>query len=165
MVDGAFDRGGGKTTSRLGRGNPAPLIDPSEKPWMGKRARHLRGRGKPQLRNVEEVRAYLKTALAQNDPSRRVAACLPLLCRLRSGELRHLRVADMDLSLNKLWIRGSEDLGEIADGWDVKTAASRRAVELPSLLIEDLIQLSTGRDAEALLFPSKHNPGAAFDRR
>jgi len=48
--------------------------------------------------------------MEQSKPDLRVAACLPLLCSMRSGEVRNLRVGDVDLSLGKLWVRQAEDL-------------------------------------------------------
>lgn len=148
------------------KANPADLVDPSEKPWTGKRARRLRGRGKPQLRNQAEARAYLATALALPRPDHRVAASLPLLDGLRSGELRHLQVADIDFAAGKIWIRYLElEDDDDDDGWDVKTAASRRTVDLPAVVRADLEALCEGREPTALLFPSTRNPGAAWDRR
>ena len=149
------------------KSNPCHSVDAIEKPWTGRRARKLRGRGKPQLRNQDEVRAFLKAAMKQNKPDRRVAACLPLLCGMRSGEVRHLRVGDVDLSLGKLWVRENEedDAELVADAWDVKTASSRRTVDIPDLLRDDLASLCEDRQAEDLMFPSNRNPGQAWERK
>ncbi len=53
----------------------------------------------------------------------------------------------------------------MVDAWDVKSASSRRTVDIPELLREDLALLSEDRQAEDLVFPSNRNPGQAWDRR
>ena len=43
---------------RFLRANPCKLIDRSEKPWVGRRAQKMLGRGKRQLANLGEAQAY-----------------------------------------------------------------------------------------------------------
>ncbi|MCB9739402.1 MAG: site-specific integrase [Deltaproteobacteria bacterium] len=130
-------------TRDIVQASPLRLVDRFDKPWLSKRAKRQMGRGKPQLRNLEEAQAYLAAALAWPSPTDRVGALLPLLCGMRSGEVRHLQVADIDLLAGKIWIRddGGDQAGE---GWSVKTAASSRVVALPAELRDDLEQLCSG---------------------
>ena len=123
------------------------------------------GRGKPQLRNAAEVRAYLKEAGKLRHPAGRVAAQLPLLCGLRSGAVRHLRVGNVDFVAGKLWIRDIEDDDELDLDWNVKTAAGRRTVDIPPGLTGDLQLLTDGRRPAELLMPSSRSPGKAWDRK
>lgn len=146
--------------------HPDQFVDPALKPWLSRRARKLMGRGKPQLRNADEVAAYLRTALGLRKPQDRVASTLPLLVGLRSGEVRHLQVADVDFTLGRIWIREvDQDEEEVEAQWDVKTAASRRTVDLPEALRDDLEELCRDRPPGGLVFPSNRNPGQAFERK
>jgi integrase len=139
-------------------------IDRSEKPWIGKRAKRLLGRGKPQLRNAAEVALYLQHARSLSGAAQRVAAMLPVLTGMRSGEVRHLRAGDADFEANRLWIRGADGDDEVGDaGWAVKTAASRRTVAMPADLRGDLDQLCRGKKPDALLFEVR--PGRARERK
>jgi len=138
--------------------NPVDKMEPTDMPWRGKRASKQVGRGKPQLRNMQEVQQYLAAALALRRADDRIGATLPLLCGLRSGELRHLRVCDIDFAGGRIWIRSdSEAVGEVADGWDVKTASSRRTVELPPVLLDDLRGLCADRSPDDYLLVSNRN--------
>jgi len=145
--------------------NPCDLLDRSEKPWVGKRARRQVGRGKPQLRNVREVEAYLSAAAKLDAPDKRVAAMLPVLAGMRSGEVRYLRVGDVDFVGGKLWLRGIDEDEEIAVDWDVKTASSRRTVDLPEVLRKDLTAICKGRPSDAFVFPSTRKTGEPFERK
>lgn len=147
------------------KANPCDMIDRSEKPWVGKRARRRMGRGKPQLRNAAEVAAFLAEAAKLGKPHERVAVQLPLLCGLRSGAVRHLRVGDIDFGTGKIWIRDVEDDDKLDLDWSVKTAAGRRTVDIPPELSEDLTQLIAGRDPAELLMSSNRNPGKPWDRK
>jgi integrase len=144
--------------------SPCELLDEEDKPWLGKRARRKLGRGKPQLRNVGEARKYLAVSQQFDSAMERVAAALPLLTGLRSGELLHLRVADIDQWARRIWVRGDEqdddedDGAEESEAWDVKSLAGRRSVELPKLLEADLHRLCEGKPPEQLLFPSTCGP-------
>ena len=145
---------------------PADGIDVYEKPWTGKRAKRKMGRGKPQLRNAREVQRYLEAANKLDRADFRVAVQLPLLVGLRSGEVRHLQVGDVDFLAKRLWIRevDAEDFDD-DEGWDVKTASSRRSVELPELLVDDLVDLTGDRGPEEMLFASNRNPGKPWGRQ
>ncbi len=141
--------------------NPAALIHAIQKPWTGKRAQRRMGRGKPQLQGGAQARHYLEAALSYSDPADRVAASLPLLCGLRSGEVRHLRVADLDWDLNVLWIRGDHAVG--AGDWDVKTSKSVRTVPIPEELADDLRELAAGFAGGDPLFRSHRSVSGCFE--
>jgi integrase len=148
------------------KGNPCDGVDRSEKPWVGKRARRRLGRGKPQLSNQAEVIAYLAEATRLKTAVRRVAAALPLLCGLRSGETRHLQVWDVDFGGGKLWVRDVDDDDNVVDiAWGVKTAAGRRTVDIPVALVSELTALCQGRAADAFLFRSNRVKGRPYSRQ
>ena len=145
---------------------PCAYIDPDDLPWLGKRARKLLGRGKVTLRNTDDCRAYLGACNRWRGPTERVAAALPQLTGLRSGELRHLRACDIDLDLSRIWVRPHDDDGDVT--WNVKTAASKRALTLPAEVRADLVRLLAEHKDQALLFPrprigteAKTGPGVA----
>jgi len=116
-------------------------------PWKTRIGAKKLGRGKPQLRNLKEVRKYVKTAMAFGTPERRVATVLPVLTGLSSGEIRHLRVADVDLDAGVIRNREDED-----GSWDVKTASRVRSVEIPDVLSRDLGLLVKDGEPRQLLF-------------
>ncbi len=146
--------------------HPDQFVDRALKPWRHRRAKRLMGRGKPQLRNADEVLAYLQVALTQPKRVDRVVASLPLLVGLRSGEVRHLQVADVDFTLGRIWLREFEDDEVEADeGWDVKSAASRRTADLPAALRADLVELCRDKSPTDLVFPSNRKPGQAWERK
>ena len=133
-------------------------------PWRTAAGARLVNRGKPQLRGLEEVAAYLKSAMALGCPEkyaeadrdrvareRRAAACLPLLCGLASGEVLHLRVGDVDLKAGVGYIR-DPDADLVHDGWHVKTANRTGEWEVPDSLRPDLAALVLGRGPDELLF-------------
>lgn len=130
--------------------HPRDEIDTDALPWAGRKGAKAIGRGKTQLRNADEVRAYLRAALRHKDRASRVAACLPVMTGMRSGEIRHLRCGDIDLTLGRIWIRGAED--RPSDGWDVKTASSRRTVALPDDLVGDIEAMIVRRSPDDWLF-------------
>lgn len=123
------------------------------------------GRGKPQLRNKREAIAYLEAAQQLDSIAERVAVQLPLRCNMRSGEVRHLQVADVDFDAGRIWVRALEDDGDLDISWNPKTATSRRRVDLPEALLADLTELCRGKNATELLFPSNRNPGQPWDRK
>ncbi len=147
------------------RSNPCDLIHKGDRPWCGKRAKRQMGRGKPQLRNMGECIAYLAAAESLAKPADRVAAQLPLRLGMRSGEVRHLQVGDVDFTDGKLWVRDLEAQEEEMEGWSVKTATSRRSLDLPAALEADLRQLVAGKAETDLVFASNRNPGQAWDRK
>lgn len=118
-------------------------------PWREKSAAKRMSRGKPQLRNLTEVQAYLGSALGLETPLYRAATTLPLLTGVSSGELRHLRVGNVDFAAGVIWIRDDEQDG---DSWEVKTANRRRSIELPEVIRNDLAELADGREPADFLF-------------
>lgn len=143
--------------------SPAELIDVSRRPWCGKRAKRLMSRGKTQLRNMVEVQLYIAAALKREQLEEQVAALLPLLCGMRSGEVLHLTVGDIDQVLGVLHVRDQEAREYEDDGWAVKSVAGRRAVYIPELLAPALALLAKEPDQDWLLFG--HWSRAAGDRR
>lgn len=141
--------------------NPAGLIHALQKPWAGKRARRRMGRGKPQLAGSADARLYLEAALQHDSAEERTAAALPLLCGLRSGEVRHLRVGDIDAELGAIWIRGDDAVD--AGGWDVKTASSVRTVPIPDELRDDLVELCADKVARDPIFRSRRSSSGLYE--
>ncbi len=126
-------------------------------PWRTPAGARAMGRGKVQLANVAEARAYLKACTQDEDPERRVAAALPLLCGLSSGEVRNLRARDVDFAGRVLWVRdepkGAEPVADpVREPYHVKTAARRRSVALPARLVPDMRKLVVRVHAGDLLF-------------
>lgn len=145
-VPAEFDKSRGRRDERL--------------PWETSVGAKALNRGKLQLRNQSEAQAYLLAALnltvADNTPKderdrmtaeRRVAASLPLLCGLRSGEVLYLRVGDIDLRTRTGYIRDCDR----NDGWSVKTAASQGTFDIPATLVDYLKTLTEKRNPDAYL--------------
>lgn len=137
--------------------------DDAPLPWQTPAGAREVGRGKPQLRNRAEAEAYLAATMALVAPvqspkahrrriedERRVAACLPLLCGLASGEVLNLRVGDVDLRAGVGYVRDPEDPSPV-DGWHVKTASRVGEWEIPAALRPYLVWLTKGREPDALL--------------
>jgi len=123
-------------------------------PWKTQKGKALMKRGKPQLRSVSEANRYLDAALALPTPEGRVAAALPLLTGLASGEIRHLRAGDVDLDdgPGRIWIRGDEAAGMLNPDWDVKTASRQDTLEIPPELRSDLGELVHGLEPTEYIF-------------
>lgn len=141
--------------------NPAHDLESDELPWRTKRGRRLVGRGKQQLRGEAEALAYLAQARLYPTAEERVAAVLPLLHGLASGEVLHLRVRDVELEGGRLWI---SDDGEHVDNWHPKTRSRVSHVDIDDPdLRRDLAHLvdSRSRDTD-YLFASRRNPGAPY---
>lgn len=145
------------------KGNPCAGIHDDDKPWVGKRAKRLMGRGKPQLAGEGEALAYLEASRKVERLDVRVAAALPLLNGMRSGEVRHLLVRNVDFEGGKFRIRDVEeednDLGVV---WDVKTASGRRPADIPEVLVEDLKALCADKSPEEFVFASGRKDGGPY---
>jgi integrase len=109
-----------------------------------------RRRGKSQL-GVDEARKLADTCLAAGPAPEPIAVLATLLLAPRASEVIERDVRDLDDGGRLLWIR------------DSKTAAGKRAVEIPELLQPLLVALSKDRIAGAPLFwtangtrPSRH---------
>ena len=122
-------------------------------PWKTNAGAAQIGRGKAQLRSESEARRYLKAALALDTSERRVAAALPLLTGIASGELRHLTAGRIDVAGGAIWIDDYD-----VDGWTVKTATRRRSLPIPAVLECDLRLLTAGRDPDDLVFTQRGEP-------
>jgi len=90
---------------------------------------------------------YLRAAMARPTAEHRVAAILPLLSGLSSGELRHLTAGQVDVQGRTIWVSDEDQ-----EGWHVKTADRRRSLPLPAGLEDDVAELLVGRAPEDLLF-------------
>jgi integrase len=142
--------------------NPAALVHQLHKPWTGKRAQRRINRGKPQLHGTADAKLYLVAALQHDTAEERVAAALPLLCGLRSGEVRHLRAGDVDLALQAIWVRPDEAVGA-GGGWDVKTASSVRTVPIPDELRDDLLRLRAHKADRDPIFWSRRSKTGLYE--
>ena len=122
-------------------------------PWCTLAGKKALGRGKPLLRNMIEVEAYLSHALKCSTAEQRVAAALPLLTGIASGELLHLRCGAVDFGGRVIWVR--DDAEHKADSevdWTVKSPSRRRPVDLPGCLEGDLAVLAAGDQPGRYLF-------------
>jgi integrase len=137
--------------------HPRDAMDMDELPWYGARNRRKVGRGKLMLANAAEAIAYLEACNKLADPRLRVAAALPLLTGMRSGELRHLRVGDVDFELSRIWIRDVSAEAGAPAVWSVKTAASQRTVALSAEVREDLRGMCSDGKPGTPLFRSPIN--------
>jgi integrase len=129
-------------------------------PWTTKAGKRTLGRGKPQLRNTDEVERYVAVALTLEYPYQRVAACLPVLAGMSSGEILHLAVGDVDFALGLLRVRDDERAPQDDDdeGWCVKTAHRKRTVEIHPALLADLNALVEGRKPTDYVFSQDGDP-------
>ncbi len=124
---------------------------PDPLPWATKAGAKQINRGKAQLRNVDECRRYLDAALGQAEAEKRVAAALPLLTGVSSGELLHLQAGAVDLAGGVIHVRDAESDG-LEDGWSVKTESRLRDLTIPECLKEDLAKLVDGLSPTAYIF-------------
>lgn len=98
--------------------------------------------GKPQLR-INEARLFTKAAVQlfeEHNQPLAIGALTALTMGLRTSEVLHRVVRDLDDGASYLWI----DLG--------KTKNARRHLEVPSLLQPYLQQLAQGKHADEYLF-------------
>jgi integrase len=109
-------------------------------PFAGVKGKGRRKRGKPQLR-IEEARSFMSTCLelAPRDDGA-VLALAYLLLGARAGEIVLRQVRDVDDGGRLLWIP------------DSKTQAGRRQLEVPEVLVRQLVRLTDRRPADAPLF-------------
>lgn len=140
-------------------------FDPDELPWRSRRGRAaLQDVGKAQLRNADDVHRYLEQARLLRTPSERLLVTLPLLCGLSSGEVLHLRVADVDLMLGVIWVRSARaPKSSTADDqdrylWSTKTRNRWRTVRIHATNRADLELLTQDRRAESWLLCSRYRP-------
>jgi integrase len=131
--------------------HPVLGFDDDDLPWRGRRGKAALQSGKAQLRNAAECDAYIVAALQLPTPEERVGALLPLSCGMRSGEVRHLRVADVDFRADRLWIRAAGAADPNGVVWTPKSASSVRTVALPAELLPDLVVMTRDRRGDAWL--------------
>lgn len=126
---------------------------PDPLPWATKAGARLNHKGKAQLRNLGEARWYLDAALARKTAEERVAAALPILTGIASGELRHIQAGAVDFDPGAIHIRSQEaEVGDV--GWCVKTSSRTRSVTIPGCLRDDLAALVDGLAPTTFVFRS-----------
>ncbi len=124
---------------------------PDPLPWETKAGAKQINRGKAQLRNLGEAKQYRDAALALGTAEERVAATLPLLTGISSGELLHIQAGAVDFDAGVIHVRSEEaEVGE--RGWSVKTSHRVRAITIPDCLRDDLIALVDGLGPTAFVF-------------
>ncbi len=122
--------------------NPCALLGKEHKRWLNPRARREMELGKAQFGSRADAEAYLAGAALLPWAAERVAAMLPLTNGLCSGEIRKLRVRDVDLADGVILVRGKH----------LKAAARVRAAAIPETMRADLETLTKQRFANELLF-------------
>jgi len=126
---------------------------PDPLPWATKAGARLINKGKAQLRNLGEARRYLDAALARKTAEERMAAALPILTGIASGELRHIQAGAVDFDAGVIHIRSQEaEVGDV--GWCVKTSSRTRSVTIPGCLRDDLAALVDGLAPTTFVFRS-----------
>jgi integrase len=98
-------------------------------------------KGKPQL-VIDEARAFLRAAYADQHPLHGIAAAGVLTLGCRSNELLERRVRDLDDGGRVLWIQFG------------KTEASKRRLAVPPVLRAALLKLAEGQVPDSYLFGS-----------
>lgn len=119
-------------------------------------------RGKKQLR-FDEAERFISAAFRMFDERGDVmalAAVTALLLGCRAGEVRHLRVRDLDCGGAKLWVAAGDS------DYQGKTHNAARDPDVPEVLRPRLLRLASGRDPDAPLFAlsrtGKHGSHQAF---
>lgn len=145
------------------------LAEAVEDELLDKNPCRVRGAGKPapkrrgQALTVAEGRAYV----AAVPESSRLALMTALWCGLRSGEVRGLRRADVDLDRGVLRVEQAVSRvrrDETSFEWRIdgpKTAAGRRSVAMPAVMIEPLrswMEAMVLQVPTALVFPALGDP-------
>ena len=124
---------------------------PDPLPWATKAGAKQINRGKAQLRNLGEARSYLAAALDRTTPEERVAAALPILTGIASGELLHIQAGAVDFDAGVIHIRSEEaEVGDV--GWSVKTSHRVRAITIPDACRDDLAVLVDGLNPTTFVF-------------
>lgn len=104
-----------------------------------------RKHGKAQLR-VDEARAWLAHAMAKAPAPGAVAALCTIVLGLRATEITSRQARDIDDGGRILWIE------ETSEGFEAKTNAGRRYVEVDEELRPHLLALAKGKASTDLLF-------------
>ncbi len=120
------------------RENPFAAVQPVGRP----------NRGKKQLR-FDEAERFISVAFRMFDLGGDVmalATVTALLLGCRAGEVRHLRVRDLDCGGAKLWVAAGDS------DYPGKTRNAARDPDVPEVLRPRLLRLASGRDPDALLF-------------
>ncbi len=126
---------------------------PDPLPWATKAGAKLINKGKAQLRNLAEAKRYLAAALARTTAEERVAAALPILTGISSGELLHVQAGAVDFDAHVIHVRSQEaEVGDV--GWSVKTSHRTRLITIPGALADDLAVLVAGLAPMTFVFRS-----------
>lgn len=105
-------------------------------------------RGKKQLR-FDEAERFISVAFRMFDErgdAMALATVTALLLGCRAGEVRHLRVRDLDCSGAKLWVAAGDS------DYRGKTQNAARDPDVPEVLRPRLLRLASGRPPDAPLF-------------
>jgi integrase len=102
-----------------------------------------RSAGKPQLR-VDEARRFLDAALREGSPEG-LACALALLTGMRASEVTGLVVRDIDDGGRIIWIEDNAVRR-------LKTARSRKRLEVPGVLVDLLVRQCEGKGPEDRLW-------------
>ena len=125
--------------------NPCARLDEDDKPWLSPRYKREHALSKPQLDiSTDAVDKYVAAALTLPWAGDRVAALLPLYNGMRNGEVRHLRVGDIDFRRGRILLRGPH----------LKSRTSEGFAAIDALLVDDLRRLCRDKLPAAWLFPS-----------
>ena len=125
--------------------NPCTRLDEDDKPWLAPKFKRERALSKPQLDvSTDAVDKYVNAALTLPWSGDRVAALLPLYNGMRNGEVRHLRVGDVDFKRGRILLRGPHLKSRTSEGFAV----------IDPLLVEDLRRMCRDKLPGAWLFPS-----------
>lgn len=125
--------------------NPCARLDEDDKPWLSPRYKREHALSKPQLDiSTDAFDKYVAAALTLPWAGDRIAALLPLFNGLRNGEVRHLRVADVDFKRGRILLRGPH----------LKSRTSEGFAAIDALLVDDLRRLCRDKLPGAWLFPS-----------
>ena len=125
--------------------NPCARLDEDDKPWLSPRYKREHALSKPQLDiSTDAFDKYVAAAITLPWPGDRVAALLPLYNGMRNGEVRHLRVGDVDFKRGRILLRGPH----------LKSRTSEGFAAIDALLVDDLRRLCRDKFPGAWLFPS-----------
>jgi integrase len=123
-------------------------------PIAGLKPIGLANRGKPQLR-IDEAKKLVALCLplAEQGEDGALAVLLALLLGMRAGEIISRTGRDLDDGGRVLWI------DDTAAGWQTKSRAGKRRIEVPEVLQPLLRRRTDGKLASVPLFPSPSKTG------
>lgn len=108
-----------------------------------------RSKGKKQLRIDEARRLFAYCIALAPDDDGALAALMALLMAMRASEIVTRTVRDVDDGGRKIWVDHHEQ-----SGFQTKTEAGRRLLDVPEELRQLLLDRTKGRRPDQLLFPT-----------